>query len=370
MAEPARPTAGSRAALTRDDVRQLVQRATTAPSAGNMQPWRFVWNGTLLDCCLERSRAGTLLDFESAASYLALGSAVETLWHAATDAGLDAHLHAFPEGTGSDVVCRVEFTRRAPGSAPSPMCPWLEARCTNRRLGRRVPLDAAHSRALDAAARAADAELQLATEPSMLEEIGTVLGRVDRVRFLSDPLRREAFSEMRWNDLEARTTRDGVYIGTLEINAFSRLALSLLRRPKAAAVLRKLGNGAVLDSSAKRWVAAASAVGLLSVAGTDSSAYFRGGRALQRVWLTATSLGLAVHPMAVAPYLFARVERGGGEGLGHDEIDATRGLRARFNDVFRSDPERAEVFLFRIAKSGPPRVRSLRRSVDDVLSWA
>jgi nitroreductase len=33
------------------------------------------------------------------------------------------------------------------------------------------------------------------------------------------------------------------------------------------------------------------------VQGTDARAFVAGGRAMQQVWLTATALGLAVHPM-------------------------------------------------------------------------
>jgi molybdopterin/thiamine biosynthesis adenylyltransferase len=86
--------------------------------------------------------------------------------------------------------------------------------------------------------------------------------------------------------------------------------------PQRAAV-REVGGGHGLAAPARKQIAAASAVGLLTMPGRahdiDSTrrTYFAGGTALQRVWLLATKLGLAFHPMTAILYLFARLEQGG-----------------------------------------------------------
>ena len=109
----------------------------------------------------------------------------------------------------------------------------------------------------------------------------------------------------------------------------------------------------------------------MSIDGTGPVSYFRGGRALQSLWLAATAAGLALQPMTAILYLFARLERGGGEGLTDEERDDLVALRQRFTRIFKTAPgERAELMLFRLAVAGPPTARSLRRRLDDILTFA
>jgi hypothetical protein len=351
------------------EIRRLVERATTAPSGGNAQPWRFVWSGSELDCRLDRSRGGSLLDFDDGSSHLALGAAAEALFHAATAEGRELELQPFPDPRDPDLVYRATFAPVSAALEPSALSSLLEARCTNRRLGPRKPLAAAHRDSLTKAALSCGAELELVTAPDALDEIGAVLGEIDRVRFLSENLHAELMSELRWTDQEARATGDGIDLGTLELDAGGAAALQLLRDPAAIGLLRKLAKGERLALPARRSIAAASAVGLLRVAGSGRDAYARGGRGVQRIWLVATKLGLSFQPMSVAPYLFARLERGGGEGLTPAERSSLTELRQRFSHVFTTHSARAEILLFRLAQVEPPSVRSLRRPVDQVLVW-
>ena len=49
-----------------------------------------------------------------------------------------------------------------------------------------------------------------------------------------------------------------------------------------------------MEKVSKKTVAAASAIGLITVEGQDPAAYFRGGRAMQRAWLVAAIWAIAL----------------------------------------------------------------------------
>ena len=104
--------------------------------------------------------------------------------------------------------------------------------------------------------------------------------------------------------------------------------------------------------------------------GTARADYFRGGRALQRIWLEATRWALALQPWTGLPYLFARVERGGGAGLSPEEIDELRALRTRYRAIFDVANDDAEVLLFRLGYAAPPTAIALRRPLERVLTFA
>jgi len=101
--------------------------------------------------------------------------------------------------------------------------------------------------------------------------------------------------------------------------------------------------------------------------------YIAGGRALQRVWLRAHALGLAVQPISSLLYLVARIDAGAPPRagprtveLGPRDAERLRALAQRFSSVF-GHRSGTDVLLFRLAIADPPRARSLRRPVDAVL---
>jgi hypothetical protein len=174
-------------------------------------------------------------------------------------------------------------------------------------------------------------------------------------------------SEIRWDPAAAAATRDGSDLGTLELSAGDRAAMRVIAHWPALRHLRELGAGRALEQPARKAVAAASALGLLTAPGDGPVSYFLGGRAVQRVWLTASARGLAFQPMTALLYLFARAQEGG-EGLAAEERRRLAELRREYLRHFPGAAGRAEVMLFRLARADPPTARSLRRPLDEVFS--
>ena len=354
--------------VSAERVRHLVSSAILAPSGGNCQPWRFVWSGEgRLRCLHDVARSASFLDFEHRAAYLALGAAVENVVIAAADIGLEAAVVPFP-GPDLEHVCDVAFApRERSAGAGHWLAPFIPVRATNRRLGVRRPLAPEEIAKLHEALDDPAAELQVLTEAEPLDEMGLVLGAGDRFRFFDERLYREMIVEMRWNSRQAEETRDGIDIATLELGEVDEAGLRLLSSWPVVRFLRSMGIGGALEDLSRRAVQSASALALVTYGGTSPLDYFLGGRAVERLWLTATALGLAVQPMSSLPFLFARLERG--DGFEPGEQGVLRGLRERYARLFRVGPRQAEILLFRLARVDGPTVRSLRRPVEAVLSF-
>ncbi|MFI6051049.1 Rv1355c family protein [Streptomyces violascens] len=361
--------------LDEEGMRRLVSYGMRAPSGGNVQPWRFVARGRVLECRIDDALAPTLLDFERSASHLAIGAAVENIDLAARAAGWACRARLFPDPADRGLVYELtldEGTAETDGSDrqhPS-LAEWIEHRTTNRTLGPDTPLAAPHAMALSRCADESGAQLQLVTEHRELEELGRILGAGDRLRMMSPRLHHEMMAELRWDDEEVRRTREGIDVATLQLDRTDLAGISIARHWPNLAFLRRIGGGASFEDGARKLVAASSGIGVLSIPGTTPDAYARGGRALQRLWLTATALGLGVQPLTPLLYLLARVERGGGTGLGTDEITALRALRTRLAKILPHRPADAELLLFRLSYAPAPTVRALRRDVGSCLRFA
>ena len=95
--------------------------------------------------------------------------------------------------------------------------------------------------------------------------------------------------------------------------------------------------------------------------------YLLGGSAMQRFWLAANALDIAVYPMTTLAYMFTRVHHGDGEGLDEHSIAELRALWTRYSALFEVEPGQAEVLLFRLSRAEAPTLRSLRRPVEEIL---
>jgi nitroreductase len=363
---PPEPTQG--APLDATAVRWLVAMGTLAPSAHNAQPWRFQFSGGTLECRHDPARDLPSLDFQAGATWLAFGALCETIEMAARHVGWAATTTAFPSHRDPSLVATMTFAPCAPETAP--LFPFIATRVTNRRRGSRAPLAASSSDALDRAASSAGARLQLIHSRAALDEIGALMGACDRICLLNAAIHHDAMHGYRWTPEDVERHRDGLDVATMEMSASDRAGLLLLQQWRVPECLAQIGGGAALDDLAVQTIAGASAVGLLTVPGTGRESYFQAGRAVQRLWLTATAQGIALHPMTGLPYLFSRLERGGGEGLAEHEQRALAELRVRYGRLFETDATAAETFLFRLSIAGPPTARSLRRRLDDILVLA
>jgi nitroreductase len=365
--DPPRPERG--VPLDAEGMRRLVGLAVRAPSGGNVQPWRFTAGPGLLRCRIDERRPATRLDAGRAATHLAIGAAVENIVLGAAAAGHRADVRLFPDPADPGLVCELRFTDAPDLPVPS-LAAEITRRVTNRRPGDGRPLADGPAAALAECAAEAGARLDLVTDRSRMTELGDVLGAGDRLRFLAEPLHREMMAELRWTAADARRTGDGIDVAALELDGVDLAFLRLARDWSNLAPLLQFGGGAALERPARAAVAGSSALGVLSVPGGAPHDHFLGGRAMQRMWLTATSLGLAVQPMTALLYMFPLVDAPTADSGLNDRQRATLGgLRDRFAELVPLPAGHRAVLLFRLAYAGPPSVRAARRPVEAVLSF-
>jgi molybdopterin/thiamine biosynthesis adenylyltransferase len=366
--QPARavpkPAPRSAPDLTRDEVRYLAHHATLAPSRDNRQPWRFEWTGEELLGHLDVRHADEGADGggDRADAQLALGAAAQNIVLAAGALGLIANLEPFPRSAESAVVFSARFAR-SPEAKLSELFALLPERTTNRRIGERRALDDAHRRRLIESAREGGVELALVEETGALAEIGVLLARAERHRYLSPALHAARARSLRWSAREADETRTGIDVATLELDATRLALLRLASRADAMETVRRAGGGAGLGMTASAEIAACSAVGLLRARADGPSAFFEGGRALQRLWLRATASGLALQPYDLFSLAREADDAGDGTVLAGIASDVARVLGSGGGGA---GPDLA---LFRVAYASGPSARSFRRPLDEVLSF-
>ena len=290
----------------------LAEQAVLAPSGGNLQPWQFYADGEVLHMVQDRERSRSLLDVRQFASCIAMGAAIENAVIAAAHRGFTTTVEAFPSQSNPAWMATLRF---APASdeatlATAALFPFLAQRVTNRRTGDPKPLDPGEAQILTAAASLHGVAIQLQTDRGKLDDVGQILGEADRVRFLCAALHRQVMSQLRWSPKEVESTRDGIDLATMELTAAEDAALRVLARPEIAAILRSQNAGAALAEGAQKSILGACAVGMFRVNAEDAHHFLSAGRAIQRVWLNATRLGLGFQPMTALLFTVRMIEAG------------------------------------------------------------
>ena len=342
--------------------RALVEAAIKAPSGGNCQPWRFASHGERLAVHHLRARSRSLLDHDGFAGLLSVGAAIEGMALAASSRG--EHLVVEPTGAAEGLVAWVHTEG---GAAPDPLWEYLGERFTDRRLPERVPLAPALAAALDRELRPGES-LELVTAPDALAELGAHLGAVDRVRFLHPELHREMWEEVRFSDAEAAARPDGISLAEMAVGPGDEPVMRLLRRPDVAAFLRRTGGGQRLGDLADKWVASASALGLLSCEHTDPASLLAAGRTMHRVWLTAVAHGFAVQPVGVAAYMVRHLGTELEAGYLPSDRDVLRKCDDALSSHFPGSRPTSRLLLFRILAGNPRYALQSRLPVTEVWS--
>jgi hypothetical protein len=209
--------------------------------------------------------------------------------------------------------------------------------------------------------------LRIVESESGLDQVADVLAAAERQRLLSARLHREMFAEIRWSREAAERTGDGIDVRTLELDSTERAGMDILSRWEVMQTLRTLGGGRGLERPTRDAISSASAVAMITVPGQGPAAFHLGGRAVARVWLQATALGLAVQPMTALLFILARLAAGDDSDLEPDAVATFQQAGTGLATVFQPRRGDAPIMLFRLAMAPPPSAKSLRRKASVVV---
>lgn len=341
----------------------VLERARWAPSGDNTQPWRFRALGAdEIEVLYRPSDALGVFNLDHFAGHLAMGALLESIDIAASMHGWRAVISTDHAGEG-----RFPIGFEAAGRAASPLLPFLQERATQRRPLSPKRLTGAQKRILEASVGAAFS-VEWVEGAGAKARLGVLLARVDKVR-LTIP---ETFAVHRdtvaWG---ARFSEDRIPDAAIAVDP---LLLRVMRWAmqswsRVHFLNRYLwGHGlprVEMDLLPSLFCGAHA----LLVSQTPMSSVgdvIAGGRAMQRLWLTAASLGLQAQP-EMAPVIFSRYAAG---ATAFTEVAEQRlyaaALSGRFADFFGAGNWTQATFLMRFGFGAPAQSRSLRKPLSDL----
>ncbi len=260
-------------------LRFLLRYAVLAPSTRNTQPWRFAIEGNAVLLRADPARWLRVVDPDRRELHLSLGCALENLLLAADCLGYRHTVTYFPVPADPDLAAVATFTpapRSAPPVTPAVTLEILQLRRTDRRPFLSQPL-----------------------APEVLHRLRTVAGEPGVRLELTDALERrrsaDVLSVRAWAALFGDTAYRDELTRTLLVGEIGGSWLAgQLRRPMPPypEVGRRLAHQNSLA------LLSAPVIGVIGSLADGPADQVRSGRLFERLWLTATAEGLALHPMS------------------------------------------------------------------------
>ena len=352
-------------------IQTIVEAAIKAPSGGNAQAWKWYYTNGNLFLLHDTSRSNSLLDFDSLASYISFGAAIENLVLQAHSMGLETVLTHFPVASDLRVICQVTFMNKIQESNDSAydyLVSEIDNRCTNRTISERQVIKKEILVELrKIASSIKGAEMEIIDSEEQLNKLALVVSNVERLRMMHQRGHNDFVNEIRWTNAENEEKKDGIDLDTVDITETEKAGFIVSKNWGVVNTLKKWGKGAAYKKLTDKTVLNSSAMCLVTMPEYSPIAYVNAGRSIQRVWLASSKMNISLQPQSPATFFFARLTKGNGLELDDSMQHELKLLRREFEDIMKLVPDRVDIFLFRLCIASQPLKKSLRRNIEDVL---
>ncbi len=346
-----------------DPVEMVVDAARRAPSGGNVQPWRFEASGDEIRFYLLPERTSKM-DVAHRGSYLGIGAAILNARVAAASLQRVGTVQLFPSSRVSDHVATLTLGAGLDADLAR-YHPYIASRSANRRIGEPTPVPLSVLQRWARSVSREGARLHVLAERDEIAEGAHLLAESDRLRFLIPDVHQQMLHELRWPGLD--DLDEGLDVRALEMDETALGALDLLGRPDVMALLERWGGGQALGTRTRVAVATSSALVAIVVPRAEPAWYVRAGMALERLWLNVERDGLAAQPVSPI-FLYVTNERELRELGGERHVRDLSDLARAFSELWDLADGEVVAMVMRVFDAPPPRVHSVRRSIDEVLS--
>jgi nitroreductase len=351
--------------ISEEIVRKILESGILAPSGENAQPWLFKIDKNTVSLFNNPDSDQSLYNYRQSGSFVAHGACIENMVIAATEFGLEADIQYFPDDGVPDFVAKISL--REGDVKRNLLADSLSRRATNRKSYDGSALTDDERKAFVAVATDA-ARIVLVEDRIKISALAHAASVNEAMLVENEYVHDFFFSHVRWTPEENEMQPNGFYIKTLELKPPQVAAFKLLSKPSVGKFLKRLGLSRVVRKDNEKIYNTASA--MIGIVAKDNSpkSLVLAGRTFERLWLTATKLGLSIQPTTGALFLAESVSGENRENFLKDQQSAILNSRSSIYETLGVEEKKEHVVvLFRIGRGGDPSARAARFPLENFL---
>lgn len=294
--------------IAKETIKKILEAGVQAPSGSNSQPWKFYVEGEKVKVQALFSKDHPVLNFRNRGTFIAHGALLENIFIAAQKLGYRARFKMFPDGKQNDIICEIYFEDNQ--NKGHVLYDLIFKRCTNRKPYKKKLLgDSQKKDLLNLVNDLPAVKIKFVDDIEGLKVLAESACVSEKIIFEDKGLHQLLYKELVFTEKEEKNIKSGLYIKTLELNAFQTVILKLVKFWPIANFLNKIGFSRLLaKDNYKRYVSSA-AIGAIIVKNKDEF-FIEGGRAIERIWLKATQMGLSIQLLTGFSFFWQRVISG------------------------------------------------------------
>ena len=349
-------------------IEQILDLGRWAPSGDNTQPWRFeIVDDAHVVVHGFDTRDDCVYDLDGHPSQISLGALLETISIAASVHGLKVDTSRRLSLPDTTPTFDLRFSGNTTTSA-DPLAAFILTRSVQRRPMRPRALSVVEKRALEAAVGSAYSVHWLEGWGARLTTARLLFGNA-KLRLTMPEAYRVHRDAIEWN---ARFSNDRVPDQALGVDPMTaKLMRYVLGSWKRVRFFNRFLAGTLVPrlqmDLLPGLLCAAHFVLLAARRAQTIDDYVAAGRATQRFWLTATSLGLVMQP-ELTPLIFTRYVRDATAFSEDPEMHAlARALARQLQALIGMTQTEHAVFMGRIGAGAPARSRSTRKELEALM---
>ncbi|MEO8065559.1 MAG: hypothetical protein ABI643_01740 [Candidatus Doudnabacteria bacterium] len=340
------------------NIKKILEIAVLAPSGDNSQPWKFSIKDDTLYVILVRNADDSAYNFMERGSLIGHGAVLENINIISRHLGLNANIQLFPEGKNSDLVAKISFLPTA--NQDTGLFEAIEKRCTNRKQYKALNISANHEKEiLSIPLEKPLLNFSLLKDRAKITDLANTINLNERMFLENYYVHKGLFGFIRWTKEEELKYKTGMYIKTLELQPPQEFAMKIFRRWPIINFFNKFNIAAMVAKDSAKLYTTSAAFGLITAPDLSEESLIATGRMMQRIWLTATKLGVSMQPTAGLLYLAQRVNEEGTKIFSAKHVEMLKTAEQKIKGIFKLSNE-VPTLLFRLGYADPPSATSIK----------
>lgn len=285
----------------------ILTEAVEAPSGGNSQPWHFEVHDGHIRCIADPENDNHILNVEHRGTHIAHGALIENILALAGARDIGTVLTLFPNSTRPEITAEIICGEGSVYDASRAHA--IALRTTNRRAYSNNSIASKTLHTVRSVGNTPTTTVTVIEKRDDIKAIATAVAAYEHVMLNNDRLRKQFFEEeVVWTRNE-EAQRGGFFVKTLELKGPQEFIFRQFRNNTFSRFARTIGLPALIAKGNANVYASAGAMIAFILSDTSRTTYIDLGRALQRVWLEATTHTLSLQPMTGVLYLHEYLTR-------------------------------------------------------------
>ncbi len=285
--------------MKQEIIKQIIAAGIAAPSADNSQPWLYKYQNNRIELHIDKTRSGKLSDSRFLLSDIAIGCVAENMLIQAKHLGLKGTLTFFPEGEKNTPLYPLSIDFSPTSKKDDITQNSIYERHTDRSFPWRKPLTESQRHDITQSISAISDTTLIWPTKSLRKKTLKALFIAESLRFSDQDFHQELFSSIDFNLDWKQNSIEQLAPASLNVERIAQPIFKACRNWKFMKFMNLIGGSAMFGFRSALLPNLLSAdLCILSTQTTNRPGIVNLGRALQRVWLTATSNQINLHPFA------------------------------------------------------------------------